>query len=226
MKLKLMFRSALSTALLLAITGCGVLDVFNSKDDDNNDDNYSDNSYYTTIDGRVVDSVSGLAVTNAEVKLSNSYNTFTNTDGDGYFSLNAQNYGSFCLEISKTGYTSVVTDTQYTHVKNGFYNYKDIKITPISINTYLSGYVYDTYGNKISDATLNITSKNGILNIISDSNGYYSTSVDHYGTIVVQASKTPENDGVKATFYLPYQETITTKNTSYTHDITITSNSL
>ena len=138
----------------------------------------------STLNGYVSDSVTGLPIANASVKIRNEYgfDRHTTTNGYGYFEVNTIS-GRSHIEVRADGYaqnstTIEIADVVYT---------VNPKLTPE--NSIVSGYIYENAtGATVSGASIKVSSSRYTNTTRSDASGYYTVK-SIAGPVILDVSK-------------------------------------
>ena len=118
----------------------------------------------TSVHGVVVDGKTGMPITGASVVLNNKTQI---TGADGSFVFAGANVGEYVGTISADGYQSV---TFSLSVVAGLNDIGSVPMQPLASTTTLHGFVLDSQGNPISNATLAVA--DGSIATSDDSGAY------------------------------------------------------
>jgi uncharacterized protein (DUF2141 family) len=133
------------------------------------------------LTGKVIDGVTGLAVSNAEVSTDPS-TTVVFTDETGNYNFNNLQPGSYTVSISKNYYSSTSSSVTITA---GITTTADFSLTP-SVGK-IQGSVIDSTGAAIPDVVITTSPETG--SFITDNNGGFTIENVPVGSVTVSAEK-------------------------------------
>jgi len=177
-----------------------------------------------SISGHVYDS-SGNPLKDAKVEIISGGSGSDYTDDDGYYKITGLDEGYYDLKASKSGYES---DTLHdVHVNAGqTTSGQDFHLSPITQPGAIEGHVYDSSGNPLKDAKVEIIS-GGSGSDCTDDDGYYKITGLDEGYYDLQASKSGYESDTLSNVHVNAGQTTTNQNfylsPSQTHTLTVQS---
>lgn len=142
--------------------------------------------YYTPacyLEGLVTDSISGVPLNNASVKILSTV-VQSQTDVTGNYKTGLPNPGTFNVEFSKQGYiTKTISNVS---LSTGILTQLDVQLVAFG----LSGQVIEASGgNPIQNATVEIRVNGSIVTLTTNASGNFSTSSVNSGNTEITANK-------------------------------------
>ena len=136
-----------------------------------------------SLAGRVIDAASGASLEGVTVQRADDPSAITMSSADGSFRLSALAPGSFQVQLSRAGYSTLSIDVQL--VAGDTLQLGTLQLQPAPLTAVLSGVVRTNTGAALSGAIVSV----GTASVMTDAAGSYLLNGLDVGVATIQAAK-------------------------------------
>lgn len=137
-----------------------------------------------TVNGIVVDDISGVAISNVQVQITGPQNASATTDANGSFTSPALLAGAYTVQISKSGYATLIYNLSLT--AGSVANLGTVRLHVAATTATLQGQIKDgTTNQPIANAMVSVA---GGASATTDATGHYQVTGLTPGTISISVS--------------------------------------